>query len=227
MPQTINGSVMYVCNICKYTAEAADFPVSEKYICSTVAYAPADDPQIAVLIMVDEPTRGSLYGSTVAAPYVRNVFKNIMPYLGIEARYTPEELEDMRVRVASYKNRSVEGAIESITSAGLRYKVIGDGEYVTSQLPAAGTYIEEASGTIVLYAGKSVENTVTVPDLKGMVAATANQTLINLNLNVKIEGADSYLSGTGYTVVAQSVAAGEKVAAGTVITLTFEKKSGS
>lgn len=225
MPQTIDDTVMYVCNICKYTAEADDFPVSEKYICSTVAYAPADDPEIAVLIMVDEPTRGSLYGSTVAAPYVRNVLKNAMPYLGVEARYTPEELENMRVRVASYKSRSVEAAIESISEAGLRYKVIGDGEYVTSQLPAAGEYVEEVSGTIVLYAGAKIEDNVTVPDLSGMVAATANQALINLNLNVRIEGADSYLSGTGYKVVAQSVAPGEKVAAGTVITLTFAKSS--
>ena len=70
------------------------------------------------------------------------------------------------------------------------------------------------------------EDSVTVPDLNGMVAATANQALVNLNLNVKIEGADSYLSGTGYKVVAQSVAPGQKVAPGTVITLTF-KKSGS
>ena len=223
MPQTIDDTVMYVCNICKYTAEADDFPVSEKYICSTVAYAPADAPEIAVLIMVDEPTRGSLYGSTVAAPYVRNVLKNAMPYLGIEAKYTPEELENMRIRVASYKNRSVEGAIESITEAGLRYKVIGSGEYVTAQLPAAGDYIEEASGTIVLYASASVEDSVTVPDLHGMVATAANQALVNLNLNVIIEGAESYLSGTGYKVVEQSVAPGQKVAAGSVITLKFAK----
>ena len=226
MPQTVNGVVKYVCNICKYTADAADFPVSEKFICSTVAYAPADDPQIAVLIMVDEPTKGSLYGSTVAAPYVRNVLKNSLPYLGVEAFYTQDELEKMRTKVVSYKNRTVEGAIASITSAGLRYKVIGTGDYVTSQLPEAGTYIEEVSGTIVLYASSKPENTVTVPDLSGMVASTANQALINLNLNVRIEGADSYLSGTGYKVVGQSVAPGEKVAPGTVITLTF-KKSGS
>jgi stage V sporulation protein D (sporulation-specific penicillin-binding protein) len=227
VPKTVGeDEIVFVCSICKFTADVDDFPVSEKYICSTVAYAPADDPQIAVLIMVDEPTRGSLYGSTVAAPYVRNVLKNSLPYLGVEARYTQEELEKMRIKVANYKNRSVEGAISSITDAGLRYKVIGEGEYVTSQLPEAGTYIEEASGTIVLYASSSPNNTVTVPDLNGMVAATANQALINLNLNVRIEGADSYLSGTGYKVISQSVKAGEKVAPGTVITLTF-KKSGS
>ena len=76
----------------------------------------------------------------------------------------------------------------------------------------------------MLYAGASPEENVTVPDLSGMVATTANQALINLGLNIRIEGADSYLSGTGYKVVAQSVAPGEKVAAGTVITVTFAKR---
>lgn len=224
VPQTVGERVQYVCSICKYTGEADDFPVSEKYICSTVAYAPADDPQIAVLIMVDEPTRGSLYGSTVAAPYVGNVLEKALPHLGVEAIYSPEELEDMRIKVSSYKNWSIEKATRAISEAGLRYKIIGSGEYVTSQLPAAGTYIEEVSGTIVLYAGASPEENVTVPDLSGMVATTANQALINLGLNIRIEGADSYLSGTGYKVVAQSVAPGEKVAAGTVITVTFAKR---
>ena len=227
VPQTVNERVQYVCSICKYTGEADDFPVSEKYICSTVAYAPADDPQIAVLIMVDEPTKGSLYGSTVAAPYVGNVLENSLPYLGVEALYSAEELEDMRVKIStSYKNWSVEKATRAISESGLKYKVIGSGEYVTSQLPAAGTYVEKVSGTIVLYAGSTPEQSVTVPDLSGMVATTANQALVNLNLNIRIEGADSYLSGTGYKVIAQSVAPGEKVAAGTVITVTFAK-SGS
>ena len=226
MPHTIDGEEKYVCSICKYTAYADDFPVSEKYICSTVAYAPADSPEVAVLIMVDEPTKGSLYGSTVAAPYVRNVLKNTMPYLGVEAHYSADELEKMRMTVSSYKNRSIESAIADITEDGLRYKVIGEGEYVTDQMPPAGSSIEEVSGTIILYAGAKREESVTVPDLSGMIAITANQTLINLNLNIKIEGADSYLSGTGYKVVAQSVAPGQKGAPGTVITITF-KKNGS
>ena len=223
VPQTVDGKLQYVCSICKYTGGSDDFDVSEKYICSTVAYAPADDPQIAVLIMVDEPNKGSLYGSTVAAPYVGNLLENSLPYLGVEALYSAEELENMRVKVSSYKNWSVSKATRTISELGLKYKVIGSGEYVTSQLPAAGTYIEEVSGTIVLYAGDKPEANVTVPDLNGMVATTANQALINLGLNIRIEGADSYLSGTGYKVVAQSVAPGEKVAAGTVITVTFAK----
>ena len=61
-----------------------DLTLPEGYICSTVAYAPADDPQVAIIIIVDEPTKGSLYGSTVAAPYVSDALENILPYLGIE-----------------------------------------------------------------------------------------------------------------------------------------------
>ncbi len=215
--------VRYVCSVCKYEGEIDEFEESEEYICSTVAYAPADDPQIAIIIIVDEPEQGSLYGSTVAAPYVANVLENAMPYLGIEARYTPEELEDMKTTVGSYRGWSVERATETIENKGLKYKVIGDGEDVTAQMPAAGSEIEYGSATIVLYAGETPQENVTMPNLTGMIATTANQTLINLSLNIRIEGSDSYLSGTGYKVIAQSVEPGTKVKPGTVITVTFGK----
>ncbi len=219
----VDEEVHYVCSVCKYEGTADDFEESDDYICSTVAYAPADDPQVAVIIMVDEPQAGSLYGSTVAAPYVANVLENAMPYLGVEAIYTPEELEKMTTKVGSYRGWSIERATESIENRGLRYKIIGNGETVTSQMPPSGSEIEHASGTIILYADEKPQENVTVPDLSGMIAATANQTLINLNLNIKIEGSESYLSGTGYKVVTQSVAAGTKVKPGTVITVTFKK----
>ena len=126
--------------------------------------------------------------------------------------------------VGSYRNWDLESAIDAIEEKGLRYEVIGNGDVVTDQLPKAGTTIEKVSGTIVLYAGEDPEDTVTVPDLTGMVAAKANQILVNLDLNIALEGNESYLSGTGYKVIAQSVAPGDKVAPGTVITVTFAKK---
>ena len=76
----------------------------------------------------------------------------------------------------------------------------------------------------MLYTEGNPEEMVSVPDLSGMVALTANQTLVNLDLNIKIEGSASYLSGTGYRVVSQSVAPNTKVPKGTVITVNFEKK---
>jgi stage V sporulation protein D (sporulation-specific penicillin-binding protein) len=223
-PITIDEESFFICSICKYVGDKNDFEESEQSICSTVAYAPADDPQIAVIIIVDEPQGYGLYGSTVAAPYVANVLEQSMPYLGIEAIYTEAELSKMAVRAGSYRGWSVERAIEYIEAAGLSYKVIGNGEVVKSQMPAAGTYIEQVSGKIVLYTEGSPDEMVSVPDLNGMIALTANQTLVNLDLNIKIEGSLSYLSGTGYRVVSQSVAPNTKVAKGTVITVTFEKK---
>lgn len=222
-PTTIDGESYFICSICKYTGDKKEFAESEQYICSTVAYAPADAPQIAVLIMVDEPQGYGLYGSTVAAPYVANVLENAMPYLGIEAIYTEAELAKMATRAGNYRGWSVERAVEYIEDAGLSYKVIGNGEKVQSQMPAAGTYIEKVSGKIVLYTEGSPDEMVTVPDLSGMIALTANQTLVNLDLNIKIEGSASYLSGTGYRVVSQSVAPKTKVPKGTVITVTFAK----
>ena len=174
--------------------------------------------------MVDEPQGGVVYGSTVAAPYVGNVLENTMPYLGIEARYTEAELQKLKTTVGSYRGWDLESAIDAIEESGLRYEVVGNGDTVTNQLPKAGSTIEKVSGTIVLYAEKEIEDTVTVPDLTGMVAAKANQILVNLDLNISLEGNESYLTGTGYKVVAQSVAPGEKVAPGTIITVTFAKK---
>ena len=224
VPVKIDGESYFKCSLCNYVGETDEFEVSEQYICSTVAYAPADDPQIAVIIMVDEPQGYGLYGSTVAAPYVAGVLENSLPYLGIEARYTDAELEKMATTAGSYKGWSVNRAIQYIEKAGLKYKVVGDGDKVKYQMPAAGTYIEKVSGTIVLYTEGEPEKNVTVPDLTGMVAATANQALVNLGLNIKIEGSESYLSGTGYRVIAQSVEPGTKVEAGTVITVIFAKK---
>ncbi len=194
-----------------------------EYICSCAAFAPADDPEIAIIIVVDEPQKGSLYGSTVAAPYVGDALENILPYMGVQAKYTQEELDHMAVRVSGYKGWSVSYAKRMIESAGLSCKVVGSGNVVTSQLPESGTYIEKKGGSVVLYTGKEAPSEdVLVPDLMGKTAALANQTLINLGLNVKIEGTPHYLTGNEEIVVTkQSHPKGTPVAKGTVVTLTF------
>ncbi|MBQ4113042.1 MAG: stage V sporulation protein D, partial [Clostridia bacterium] len=73
----------------------------EYYICSCVGFAPADDPRIAVLVLVDEPTKGVLYGSVVAAPYLAGVMRDVLPYLGVEAEYTDKELANLAVEAPS------------------------------------------------------------------------------------------------------------------------------
>ena len=216
--------IIYVCSICAYEAPMEKFKTSSKYICSTAAFAPADAPEIAIIIVVDEPTKGSLYGSTVAAPYVGEALENILPYMGVEAVYTEKELANMAIKIPNYKGYSVSYASRLIEeNLGLKVEVVGSGNVVSSQLPAAGSYVESGGGTVVLYTGKSEpENSVKVPDLMGKTAALANQTLVNLGLNVKIEGTPHYLTGNEkIVVVEQSHAAGSYVPKGTVVTITF------
>jgi len=199
------------------TDENKDMRVS-----SCVAYAPADDPQYAILIMVDEPTIGSSYGSVVAAPYIGNVFREILPYLGVEAVYTEKELANMAVKVPNFVYWSTSLAQKYAESLDIDIEIRGDGDYIVRQTPAAGSVIEQSGGRIILYAGNDVpEKTVKVPDVTGRTAAAANGMIINAGLNIRIEGTRNYLSGTGAVVVSQYPAAGEIVPEGTVVTVTF------
>ena len=224
-PKDINGESMFVCTVCKYTGSADEFAVSEGYVCSTVAYAPADNPEVAIIIIVDEPTKGVLYGSTVAAPYVSAALEKILPQLGVTAEYSDSELAKLSVKVGNYRSWSVSKAKDAIEKAGLKCEVIGSGSTVAAQKPAGGAYIEKADGKIYLYTDSSLlenkENLVTVPDFTGDSAVTANARIMALGLNIKIEGTKNHLTGTGAVVYSQSIAAGTKVARGEVITLVF------
>ena len=224
-PRTEGETVTFVCSVCGNSGAADAFPVSEKYICSTVAYAPADDPQVAIIIIVDEPTKGVLYGSTVAAPYVSDALEGILPELEITAEYTQEELDKMAVKVGSYRTWSVSYAQRTIESLGLKCVVVGNGDIVKAQKPDSGSYVEKKDGKVYLYTDTALledpSNSVTLPDFTGMTAIQANARLIGLGLNIKIEGTKNYLTGTGAVVFSQSVAPGTVVKKGEVITLNF------
>ena len=205
------------------TSEKKDAGSKGMYVCSTVAYAPADNPQYAVIIIVDEPTSGVLYGSTVAAPYVGKVMETVLPYLGVEAVYTDEELENMTVTVPSCINLSGSVAEKRCTSNGLTVEFVGDpAGVVIKQYPEAGTVIEQKNGRVVLYTDREAETaTVKVPDVTGMTAMAANQSLVNAGLNIRIHGTKNYTSSTGVIAISQSIAAGTEVARGTVVEVTF------
>ncbi len=194
----------------------------DAYICSCVAYAPSENPRIAVLIAVDEPTQGLLYGSTVAAPYVARFLETVLPYMGVEAVYTTEELEHLAITVPDMSGLTMDRARAQAELLGVSLRIIGNGDTVTSQMPESGTKMEVNGGVLVVYTGDAVkEDSVTVPNLVGKSAAAANQLLINSGLNIRITGTKHHLTGIGTTVISQSHAPGEKVAPGTVITLVF------
>ena len=211
------------------TSEKKESGKEGMYICSTIAYAPADDPEIAIIIIVDEPTKGVLYGSTVAAPYIADALKNILPHMGVEAKYTQDELDNMAISVGSYRGWSVSAAKKSIESRGLECIVVGDASdtsIVKSQYPASGTLMESANGRVVICVGEASPDTVEVPDLTGLPAVAVNARLAGLGLNIKIEGTPAYLSGTSAVAYSQSVPKGTKVPIGTVITVNFRSMDG-
>ncbi len=198
------------------------------YVGSCVAFAPADDPQIAILIAIDTPTAGQYYGGVVAAPVVSQVLSDTLPYLNIAPELTDEEKESMAVTVKNYRSMTVSEAKEKIEALGFDVKVVGKGDVVSEQFPKEGTSIW-GDGVIVLYTGGELPaQTSTVPDCIGLSASVANKKIINSNLNIYIEG--SYREGVGgaaAVAVSQSPAAGEKVTPGTVVTVSFKHLDGT
>ncbi len=182
---------------------------------SCVAYAPADSPKVAALIMVDEPSISSVYGSVVAAPYISNLMSFVLPYIGVEAQYTAEELKNLDVTLSNYIGASVENASADLNWRGFAYEIIGSGATITAQIPEAGELISSDSGILLLYTGdEKPVNTITIPNVVGMSAVNANTTLVNLGLNVKFTGS---LNGSSATVITQNPAAGTVVTRGTVV----------
>ena len=195
---------------------------------STMAYAPADDPQIAVLIMVDEPTSGNSYGSVVAAPYIAKFLESALPYLGIEPVYTEAELASVDVGITNLVGLDYDDACLYLANRKLTFKKVGKGNKVVAQSPVGGSRLLTESGVVYLYTGdRYPEDEIEVPDLMGVTALAANRTIINSSLNIKIEGATNYAESTGAVVVAQSPEAGTMVPRGTIITVEFRHMDGT
>ncbi len=198
------------------------------YVGSCVAYAPADDPQIAILIVVDEPLGETIYGSMVAAPYISDFLEEALPYLGVESSYDEEELARTHVQVWDYTNFTVESAIMNIRNQKLAYEVVGNGPKVISQIPAPGSSIMVSTGKVIVYTGDAVpDKYMTVPNVLNMTATVANKTLTNAGFNIKVEGSMNFDSGSGAKVVSQTPAPGESVLAGSVIEVEFRHTDGT
>jgi stage V sporulation protein D (sporulation-specific penicillin-binding protein) len=186
-------------------------------IASTVAYAPADDPEVICILIVDEPTLGSRYGSTAAAPYVSKILADTLPYLGIEPEYTDEELAKMEISLSNYRGMSLDEAIMRLSESGLSYEVVGSGTSVVNQTPPAKSKLSKDNGVVILYTSEGAEEkTAIVPNVVGMTAAEANKALADAGFNIHLTGA---LNGTGAIAMSQSVPANTEAAKGTVVTV--------
>ncbi len=200
------------------TSEKRDTVREDDYVSSCITFAPAQDPQVAVLVTVDTPnTEFGYYGSVVAAPAVGKILTDVLPYLGISPDDTNSVVDMVTVR--EYIGMSVEEAKEAITELGLNYEIKGDGNTVVSQMPRSDVKIA-SDGKVILYTGEAeVEETVTVPDLYGSTPEAAIRSLLAKGLNVQVEGIFDGLTAN-CSVKLQSIPAGTKVAPGTVVVIT-------
>ncbi len=170
-------------------------PEGNTYVSSYCAFYPAEDPEIIMLVMIDEPTNGLYYGSAVAAPVVSEVFTEILPYLGYYAQYSEEELENLDVIVPDVEGADINKARNTILNLGLDIKIIGEGNTVIKQVPSDKEAMPKGR-TVVLYTEENFEEkTVKVPDLTGMSLSEANKALSKLGLNLRPLGGAAYKTG--------------------------------
>ena len=198
------------------TGTSEKLSTDNQVIASFAGFAPANDPQIAVLIAVDEP---QLYrtGGSGAAPIAGRIFENILAYLNVDPQYTDEELTKATVTAPNLIGSSVD-KVKSQAST-FTVKVIGNGKTVVSQLPSSNQSMPKG-GIIVVYTEENAERqTGTVPNLSGLTISEANRVAVNAGFNIKVagttQGANQVIS------YKQSIQAGNTAQLGTVITVYF------
>ena len=196
-------------------------------VVSFMCFAPADDPQVIMLITMDTPSRTTgtyVSGGNMVAPPASQVMGEILPYLGIEPDYTADQLVGADATVPNVVGKTAEEAKAKLESVGFAYKTVGSGDTVTDQTPAGGAIIPN-NATVILYLGAEKSSELcTVPNVVGRTASEANQALTNAGLIMKVTGATSTSSGNVHAI-SQSVPEGTQVEAGSVITVRFGDSS--
>ena len=194
----------------------------EKRIASFIGFAPANDPEIVCLVMLDEPQVSNKYGGTIAAPLVGELIEDILNYLGVEKQYTADEEPDIKAEVPDVRTMDVSSAKNAVTERNLHVTVKGDGDTVVDQLPKPGIMLGEES-TVILYTQQQEKvQEVTVPNLDGMSVRSAKDTLEMRGLNFEVVGAGHNEVGGSYAV-SQSIEAGETVPPATVVGVEFRQ----
>ena len=195
---------------------------NKEYIVSFIGFAPADDPEIAILVLLDDPSSESgiyISGGQMAAPVVGKMMADILPYLGYEPEYTDAELENIDRPVPEVAGMSLAEAQRALTESGFKSRIIGEGDTVTDQLPRSGVVI--ASGSeVLLYAGQSPAPTQeTMPDVRGLSYAEAVERLGDIG--VYLSSGNSSTDAANLIVSGQSIAPGTAVEHGTVVDVTL------
>ena len=205
----------------------ADKTGTNDVVVSFMCFAPADDPQIIMLLTMDTPSRTTgtaVFGGTMVAPVASSIMSEVLPYLGIEPEYTAEELAGADTTVPNVVGMTLDDAKTRLSNAGFTCTTVGDGATVTDQTPVGGTIVPN-NASIILYLGAEKPDTpCTVPNVVGKSASEANKALTNAGLIMRASGATTSSSGNVHAIT-QDTAAGSQVPAGTVVTVQFGDNS--
>lgn len=205
------------------TGTSEKLTVDGEYIASFVGCAPADDPQIAVLIIIDEPQVDNHGGGAIAAPVAGVVIEETLKYMNVEPVYSDEELTKLNASTPDVNGMTVSAAKSALEKQNFSARVVGDGDKVLSQYPVKEQSIP-LGGVVILYTEtENTETTSTVPDLIGLSISEANQRAVNSGYNIKISGASLDSEVVSYR---QSVEKGTKAELGSTITVYFKTTSG-
>lgn len=195
-------------------------PVEDKIV-SFVGVAPMNDPQYIVLIALDTPNPATGYyvsGGIMAAPAVRDVFEDILPYLNVEPDYSDVDMRLVNVYMPNVTGMTEAQASEALAEKSLSYRVVGSGDTVTAQIPATGLELP-GNSTVILYMGEEKPtDKVTIPDFTGMTISQATDWAAMNGIYVHIKGS---ISGGNITATHQSISPGTQVELGTTVTVEF------
>ncbi len=205
------------------TGTSEKLTVDGEYIASFVGCAPADDPQIAVLIIIDEPQGGNHGGGAIAAPVAGSVIEQTLKYMNVEPVYTDTELSKINATTPDVSGMTVSAAKTTLSNQNFTARVVGNGEKVISQYPIKDQSIP-LGGVVILYTeAGSTDTTSIVPDLTGLSISEANQRAVNAGYNIKVSGAALDSEVVSYR---QSIEEGTKAELGSTITVYFKTTTG-
>ncbi|MBQ7639145.1 MAG: PASTA domain-containing protein [Clostridia bacterium] len=196
----------------------------DTYIASIACFAPCDDPEVSVVIVIDEPQGANYSGGVIAAPVAGEVIEKTLNYLGVEPSYSDEEVSSMNVSMPEFVGKSVNEANSILEEYSYNVSIVGEGSTVVAQSPEPGRKTP-VNGVLVLYTQQNAEKkTAVVPDFAGLTVSQAGRIAVSNNLNIKISGSASSES----TVVAykQDLPSGSEVEAGSVVTVSFRTTTG-
>lgn len=203
------------------TSEPVYNKTEEGYVASYVAISPVEDTQVVLLLTLYDPPKSNHQGGQLAGPVVSQMLSEILPYLGIPSNENSSDSSssDNLIVVPDVRNKTVSEAEKILKNSSFSTKTYVNGDanntLVVDQTPKPGVSLSKNSVVVLYGEGNDVATSVTVPDLKGMNASQASNTLKEKNLNISIEG-----SGT---VISQDAAKDEQVPEGTVIKVTLKQ----